>query len=217
MMRAMLFHSDEEIQTRIARFKSANPPDSVSYLERLRPAIIGFHVDGYSRAMMFKGLTAERLISCSRTAFYRWLDANVDLNQEARAFVEKGDARESRGEPIARSAPAPTAAQKTAQQKERRASAPGPAKRDREPPNDASAAGAGGELPQSPTSSTTVKSTVESTRDTAGSDAAAERRRLVAALNSTLQEAESQDMGAVSDRAHARLAERDRGRGGRDG
>jgi len=214
----MLPPSPEEIDSRIELFMAANPPDSLSYLELLRPAIIRMHVSGYSKALIFRGLTEQKLIASSRTAFYRWLDANVDLDKEARAFVERRDAGVSDAEASATAAPTPTT-QKAAQQKGRAARALGeaqiaplPAAAVKAP---AAAAGSAISSTASTTPETTVLSTVESTEDAASRDE--ERKRLVAELNSTLQQAEAQDMGAVSDRALARLAERDKGRGGRDG
>jgi len=210
MILAMNAYSDEEIESRIARFKSENPPDSSSYLERLRPALIKFHLDGYSRAAMFRGLSTERLIFCSRSTFYKWMVANVALQEEASAFLEVQRMQSRSGSTESyRSTPA-TVNEKAVPRNSHPVEVPKvggitPVRSEVDDGRIRSESGA-------PSASPTDPAAVRSDQDRSASTAVNERRRLVAELNETLRRAAFEDLGAVSDRALARLAERERQR-----
>ncbi|MDM0036737.1 hypothetical protein QTI33_31700 [Variovorax sp. J22P271] len=214
----MLPPSPLEIDSRIEQFMAANPPDSLTYMQLFRPAIIRMYVSGYSKALIFKALTEQGLIAISRTAFQRWLSANVDLDKEARAFVERRSAAVSEAGSSAETAPTSTP-QKAAQQKGKPGRTRGEAQVAPVPSAavKASAAAAGGAeaATASTTPETTVKATVESTHGTTVQTPNEEKMKIIADLNAILQKAEARDMGAVSDRALARLrlAERDKAPG----
>lgn len=210
--------SESELEARFTAFKKANPPDSMDYLERLRPLLIRFHLDGYSRAAMFRFLKAENLVSCHAATFYRWLSDNVDFKAEARAWLEKQSSAaetEMRSMPSAPPASMPpkraaAEGQPAEQGRAARAARAGPAAQ-------AGPASSDDSKKLSGTGTSTESTTVESSFDTTKSMADDERNRFLRAVNSQLETLESQDMGAVSDRALARLKERDQARQGRDG
>ena len=207
----MTLPSDEELRRLEEEFKKKRAPDTVSYIARLVPTIVRFYLDGYSRQATYDFLRGQSLISCSRTAFYKWLEANVNLAAEAQSYLEaqrraeegSGGAKPSRVEgrnPV------------TASQQVPQATVP------RSPSAPERAPGQKGHAPQSTTFFAPLSTTlnIESTPAAEASDVERERARKLAILNSTLSEIESKDMGTVAERARAKLAERDSSRG-RDG
>lgn len=83
---------DESVLLKMeADFKSKHPPDSTTYLEQLRPTLLRFFLDGYSRKLTFEFLKGANLVACSYVTFSRWVKANVDFVAEARKASRDGE------------------------------------------------------------------------------------------------------------------------------
>lgn len=77
----------DELEAEVKAYKAANPPDFRSQLQWLRPTILGFYLDGYSKKSTYEFLKGAGLIQCSQLAFYRWLAKHMDLEAEGRTHV----------------------------------------------------------------------------------------------------------------------------------
>jgi hypothetical protein len=205
-----------------------------SELEALRPTIVRFYLQGLSKLLTFRFLQSAGLVSCSQRTFFRWVAKSMNLPAESQAYL---DAQAEK-----RAAPA-----KSAQQESASATAAtdpsaealqGQGAATLQPVGEAAVAGnpaeqeaadakAGGDgmaagdrssdsKAEKTTLSTTQKTPVKSTYDK-GKVSADERRRLVTLLDEQLAEMERNTLGAVSDRALARLNQRDIDRSGRGG
>lgn len=196
----MTMPTDEELKQREDAFKKGRRPDSLGYLTRLRPTLMRFYLDGYSKRSMFDFLTAETLIRCSQATFYRWLIDNVNFEVESAEYL--------RQEGLARSAArAHVAPPKT----DAGDSAKAPATQDL-------AKTAAVQSTPEETLTTTKKTTVESGGAAASLGSPSSTAESLRLLDSALDGIDEKDMGAVAARARARTAPRDdRGRGGGDG
>ncbi|MDP9897343.1 hypothetical protein J2W32_006500 [Variovorax boronicumulans] len=201
----MTIPTDEELRKREDAFKRERPPDSLGYLTRLKPTLVRFYLDGYSRRSMFDFLVGEGIVSCSRPTFYRWLASHMDFEREAREYTDEN-----------RLAMSPERVQVPGES----ASGGGQSAELRPAAITASASDqAEGQLSKSSTLMTTQTATVESTQAAPPSDSRSSRDASLALLDSALQGIHDKDMGEVAMRALDRLDVRDRGRdrGGGDG
>ncbi|MDP9902420.1 hypothetical protein [Variovorax ginsengisoli] len=189
---------EEELNAKVKAFKSANPPDAKARLEWLRPTILGFYLDGYTKRRTFEFLSSEGLVSCSLLGFYRWIAKHMDLEAEARAHLAAmaggSSDRETTAKPVRQN-------DTTAKQGD---GSPGT----REISVDTGF--------KKPTLSTTQQTPVKSTHDKAKPDDE-ERRRMVKLADEALADMERNSLGATSDRVLARLKQRDKDSGERDG
>lgn len=180
--------TDEELRSLERAFMDANPPDAAVQLQWLRPTILNFFRDGYSKKLTFQFLKNADLVRCSQATFYRWVSKNMDFAAEAGAppsdipgvpFLEKAKL-------------GGTVAQVTCSSENPKANAlPGSP-----PPADANAALVGDERFRR--------------RNEGKGLSNEERRRLIASLDETLSEMERGSPGATFDRVQARLDKRDR-------
>lgn len=200
----MKIPSDEELRLKEEAFKKGRRPDSLGYLSRLRPTLLRFYLDGYSRKSMFDFLTAEGILECSKATFFRWLASNVDFDREAREYEEKNRLA---GE----GARTPAAADVSG------GGDPAIAKAERPPSPDESAASATQAPRAATTSMTTQKTTVESGQAAASSEGSDSKEKSLAVLESALSGIEQREMGAVALRARVKLDDRDQHRGRGDG
>lgn len=196
----MTMPTDEELKQREDAFKKGRRPDSLGYLTRLRPTLMRFYLDGYSKKSMFDFLTAETLIRCSQATFYRWLTDNVNFEIESAEYL--------RQEGLARSVVrADVAPPKTAEGDSAKAAI-----------TQDQAQTAAVQSTAEETLTTTKKTTVESGGAAASLDTTSSTAESLRLLDSALDGIDEKDMGAVAARARARTAPRDdRGRGGGDG
>lgn len=201
----MTIPTDEELRQKEDAFKRKRPPDFLGYLTRLRPTLVRFYLDGYSKRSMFDFLEGEGIVSCSRPTFYRWLANHMDFEREAREYTDENRLAMSPGQARAQGE-----------------STSGGGQAVELPPTTITASPSdhsGGQPAESSTLMTTQKATVESAQAAAPSDSQSSRDASLALLDSALQGIQDKDMGEVASRALARLDVRDRGRdrGGGDG
>src|SRR5947209_2816909 len=69
---------------RLADFTRRHRPDTTAALGAYREEILHLHFRGYSLALIFK-FVKEQGVMCSRSAFYRWVQAHIDFEAEAGA------------------------------------------------------------------------------------------------------------------------------------
>ena len=178
--------TDEELRSLERAFKDANPPDATVQLQWLRPTILNFFRDGYSKRLTFQFLKSADLVRCSQATFYRWVSNNMDFEPEV------GDVPTNvPSAPSIHRAKAGVAIEQAAFTGEH-------------PPVPA--------LPESPQSAGENGATLvhePPRRNERKKLSDEERRRLVSSLNVTLAEMERNSLGATFDRVQARLEKRD--------
>ncbi|WP_076999131.1 hypothetical protein [Variovorax sp. KK3] len=200
----MKFPNDAELRKLEDEFKARRAPDRVSNLARFVPTMLRFHLDGYSRQATYEFLKGTALISCSRASFYRWIESNLDLAAEAKAYAEV------EREALPRDESKPTNSNKPSAQ-----AAPALMKTAPAHSSEAACADEGTQCCEPPASIATFTASlkdalvVRSSSVIKPTDASTDRAGKLAMLSSILSRMEEQDMGVVAERTLSRLDKRD--------